>query len=128
MSLAHRPVAMMLPVTDVDRAQKFYAESLGLDYTGTNDEGSAMFALEGGSTLMLLPRPDCTRSESTAMSFEVDDIGNEVSALEGRGVAFEDYDLPDLKTVDHICEFGTEKAAWFKDPDGNVLCVHQNLA
>ena len=128
MSLTHRTVAMMLPVTDVDRAQKFYAESLGLDYTGTNDEGSAMFALEGGSTLLLLPRPDGTRSESTAMSFEVDDIGSEVSALEGRGVMFEDYDLPDIKTVDHICEFGTEKAAWFKDPDGNVLCVHQTVA
>ncbi len=125
MSLAHRAVAMMLPVTDVDRAQKFYAESLGLDYTGTNEEGSAMFALEGGSTLLLLPRPRGTRSESTAMSFEVDDIGSEVAALEGRGVVFEDYDLPDLKTVDHICEFGTEKAAWFKDPDNNVLCVHQ---
>ncbi|UUZ60378.1 VOC family protein [Nocardioides sp. B-3] len=128
MSLAHRSVAMMLPVTDVDRAQKFYAESLGLDYTGTNDEGSAMFALEGGSTLLLLPRPDGTRSESTAMSFEVDDIGREVATLESRGVVFEDYDLPEIKTVDHVCEFGTEKAARFKDPDGNVLCVHQTVA
>lgn len=127
MTLAHRSVAMMLPVTDVDRARTFYAESLGLDYTGTNDEGSAIFALSGGSTLLLLPRPEGTRSESTAMSFEVDDVASEVAALEGRGVVFEDYDLPDLKTVDHICEFGTEKAAWFKDPDGNVLCVHQNL-
>ena len=128
MSLTHRAVAMMLPVTDVDRARTFYSESLGLDYTGTNDEGSAMFALEGGSTLLLLPRPDGTRSESTAMSFEVDDINSEIKDLEDRGVVFEDYDLPDLKTVDHICEFGTEKAAWFKDPDGNVLCVHQTVA
>jgi catechol 2,3-dioxygenase-like lactoylglutathione lyase family enzyme len=127
MSLAHRSVAMMLPVTDVDRAQKFYSESLGLDYTGTNDEGSAIFALMGGSTLLLLPRPDGTRSESTAMSFEVEDIASEISALEGRGVVFEDYDLPEIKTVDHICEFGTEKAAWFKDPDGNVLCVHETV-
>ena len=127
MTLAHRSVAMMLPVTDVDRAQKFYSGPLGLDYTGTNGEGSAMFALGGGSTLLLLPRPEGTRSESTAMSFEVDDIGTEVSALEGRGVVFEDYDLPDLKTVDHVCDLGTEKAAWFKDPDGNVLCVHQTV-
>lgn len=124
MSLAHRPVAVMLPVTDVDRAQKFYTESLGLDHTGTNDEGSAMFAL-AGATLFLLPRPDGTRSESTAVSFEVDDLTAEVAELEGRGVVFEDYDLPGLTTVDHVCEFGTERAAWFKDPDGNVLCVHQ---
>lgn len=127
MSLAHRAVAMMLPVTDVDRARTFYAESLGLDYTGTNDEGSAMFALDGGTTLVLLPRPDSRPSESTAMSFEVDDVSSEITTLTGRGVTFEDYDLPDFTTVDHVCEFGDERAAWFKDPDGNVLCLHQTV-
>ena len=59
------------------------------------------------------------------MSFEVDDITSEISALEGRGVVFEDYDLPELKTVDHVCVMGAERAAWFKDPAGNVLCLHQ---
>jgi predicted enzyme related to lactoylglutathione lyase len=125
MSLTHRSVAMMLPVTDVDRARTFYSESLGLDYTGTNDEGSAIYALDGGATLVLLPRPDSSPSESTAMSFEVDDITSEIGELEERGVTFEDYDLPDFKTVDHVAAMGSEKAAWFKDPDGNVLCLHQ---
>lgn len=126
MSLTHRTVAMMLPVTDVDRARTFYSESLGLDYTGTNDEGSAIYALDGGSTLVLLPRPDSTPSASTAMSFEVDDIASEISALQEKGVVFEDYDLPGLTTVDHVCVLGSEKAAWFKDPAGNVLCLHEN--
>ncbi len=125
MSLARSTVAVMLPVTDSDRAKQFYSESLGLDYTGTNDEGSPMYSLGGGSTLVLLPRPEGIRSDSTAMSFEVDDVANEVRDLEGRGVTFEDYDMPGLKTVGHVCEFGTEKAAWFHDPDGNVLCIHQ---
>jgi catechol 2,3-dioxygenase-like lactoylglutathione lyase family enzyme len=125
MSLTHRTVAMMMPVTDVDRARTFYSESLGLDYTGTNDEGSAIYALDGGTTLVLLPRPDSTPSESTAMSFEVDDISSEITALKGSGVVFEDYDLPELTTVDHVAVMGSEKAAWFKDPDGNVLCLHQ---
>lgn len=125
MSLARSTVAVMLPVTDSDRAKQFYSESLGLDYTGTNDEGSPMYSLGGGSTRVLLPRPDGIRSDSTAMSFEVDDVANEVRDLEGRGVTFEDYDMPGLKTVGHVCEFGTEKAAWFHDPDGNVLCIHQ---
>ena len=125
MSLTHSTIAMMMPVTDVDRARTFYSESLGLDYTGTNDEGSALYALDGGSTLVLLPRPDSSPSESTAMSFEVDDITSEIEDLEDRGVVFEDYDLPDLKTVDHVCVMGDEKAAWFKDPTGNVLCLHQ---
>ena len=126
MSLTHRAVAMMMPVTDVDRSRTFYSESLGLDYTGTNDEGSAVYALDGGSTLVLLPRPDSTPSDSTAMSFEVDDIHAEIAELEGRGVVFEDYDLPDLRTVEHVCVLGAEKGAWFKDPDGNVLCLHQD--
>ena len=127
MSLTHRTVAMMLPVTDVDRAQKFYSESLGLDHTGFNDEGSALYSLQGGSTLMLLPRPDSQPSESTAMAFEVDDLSSEISELEGKGVAFEDYDLPELRTVDHVADLGSERAAWFKDPDGNVICLHQTL-
>ncbi|HSF35634.1 MAG TPA: VOC family protein [Nocardioides sp.] len=125
MSLTHSTVAMMLPVSDVDRARTFYTESLGLDYTGTDQEGSAIYALDGGPTLVLLPRPGSRPSESTAMSFEVDDLTAEISDLEQRGVVFEDYDLPDLKTVDHVAVMGAEKAAWFKDPDGNVLCLHQ---
>lgn len=128
MPLTHRAVSMMLPVTDIDRAQKYYSESLGLDYTGTNDEGSALFELDGGTTLVLLPRPDARPTESTAMSFEVDDISSEISELEGRGVVFEDYDMPELTTVDHVCVLGSERAAWFKDPDGNVLCLHEKLA
>ena len=127
MSLAHSGVALMLPVTDVDRATRFDQQSLGLEFTGTNDEGSAMFAVGSDAQLVLLPRPESKPSGSTAMSFEVDDVTAEIRTLEGRGVVFEDYDLPDLKTVDHVCEFGDEKAAWFKDPDGNVLCLHEDL-
>lgn len=127
MSLATSTVAMMLPVTDADRAKTFYSEKLGLHYTGTNEEGSATYALAGGATLVLLPRPDSTPSESTAMSFEVADVAAEVQNLESHGVGFEDYDMPDLTTVDHMATMGNDKAAWFKDPDGNVLCVHQTL-
>jgi hypothetical protein len=58
------------------------------------------------------------------MSFEVDDLAAEIGDLEQRGVVFEDYDLPNLKTVDHVAVMGAEQAAWFKDPDGNVLCLH----
>jgi catechol 2,3-dioxygenase-like lactoylglutathione lyase family enzyme len=125
MSLATRAVTVMLPVDDVDRAKKFYVESLGLGYTGTNEEGSAVFELAGATTLMLLPRPGGKRSEATAISWEADDVEAAVKELEGNGVAFEDYDFPGLKTIDHIATREGEKAAWFKDPDGNVLCVHQ---
>jgi catechol 2,3-dioxygenase-like lactoylglutathione lyase family enzyme len=125
MSLSQSMVAMMLPVTDTDRAKAFYTEKVGLDYVDTNEEGSPMYALGGGAMLVLLPRPDSTPSASTAMSFEVDDVSSEVRALEQRGVEFEEYDMPGLTTVDHIATMGKDKAAWFKDPDGNVLCVHE---
>jgi len=127
MSLTSSAVSVMLPVHDVDRARAFYSESLGLDYTGTNDEGSATYSLDGGATLVLLPRPDSRPTGSTAMSFEVDDVVGEVGSLGGRGVVFEDYDLPGLTTVDHVCDLGSERAAWFKDPDGHVLCLHQTM-
>ena len=125
MSLRGSGVAFALPVEDADRAKKFYVESLGLDFTGTNPEGSAMFSLGAGAQLMLLPRPGGQRSDSTAMTWAVEDVGREVKDLEAAGVEFEDYDGPQLRTVDHIAEFEGQKAAWFRDPDGNVLCVHQ---
>jgi hypothetical protein len=59
------------------------------------------------------------------MSFEVGDIVAEIAALEARGVAFEDYDEPGFTTVDHVLDGGGMLAAWFLDPDGNVLCLHQ---
>jgi hypothetical protein len=47
--------------------------------------------------------------------------------LEGRGVSFADYDLPGLKTVEHVCVLGSEKTAWFEDPKGNMLCLHEDI-
>jgi predicted enzyme related to lactoylglutathione lyase len=124
MSLTGSPVAVMLPVEDVDRATRFYEELLGLTFTGLNMEGGAAFALEGGTTLVLLPRPGGSRAESTAMSWGVSDVESEVKQLEARGVVFEDYDFPEFKTVDHIATMGEFQSAWFLDPDGNVLCLH----
>ena len=49
----------------------------------------------------------------------------EISDLEARGVAFEDYDLPNLTTVNHVAVVGNERAAWFCDPEGNILCLHE---
>jgi catechol 2,3-dioxygenase-like lactoylglutathione lyase family enzyme len=126
MSLATSAVAVMLPVDDVDRAKKFYVESLGLDCTGTDAEGSAMFELGGGATLVLLPRPGGQHSDSTALSWAVDDVADQVAALEQKGVVFQDFDGPDLMTVDHVATMGGDTAAWFADPDGNVLCIHHS--
>jgi catechol 2,3-dioxygenase-like lactoylglutathione lyase family enzyme len=124
MSLNDSSVAVMLPISDPDRAKKFYSDQLGLPYDGSNEMGEHRFRLAGGVELVLLPRPDEKPLASTAMAFEVDDLEQEITDLEARGVMFEDYDLPGLKTENHIATMGDEKAAWFLDPDGNVICVH----
>jgi hypothetical protein len=59
------------------------------------------------------------------LTFEVEDIMNEVKDLESRGVCFYDYDLPDLKTADHVAVMGAEKVAGFADSEGDVLCLHK---
>ncbi|QGN57547.1 VOC family protein [Nostocoides sp. HKS02] len=124
MSLATSAVSTLLPVADTGRAKAFY-DKLDLPFLGTNDEGSLMYQLSGGAMLMLLPREAGTQNPSTALTWEVSDLRAEIADLEGRGVAFEDYDMPGLTTVDHIAEQGGTKAAWFLDPDGNVLCLHE---
>ncbi len=75
-----------------------------------------------------LPFGITSPAEHTAISFRVPDIAASVTELKKAGVVFEDYDLPDFKTVDHVCVLGSEKAAWFKDTEGNFLCLHEDLA
>ena len=82
----------------------------------------------GGTEIALFPKPDGTKAEHTALSFRVDDIRSSIAELEGRGVVFADYDLPGFKTVEHVCVLGSEKAAWFNDPEGNILCLHEDIA
>ena len=126
MALATSSVTTALPVTDTGRAKEFYSDRLGLAFRETNAEGSLLYDLGGGASLMLLPREAGTQNPSTALTWEVDDVVAEVVDLESRGVRFEDYDQPGLTTVDHVAEMEGERAAWFLDPDGNVLCIHDS--
>lgn len=124
--LTHSAVTTMLPVIDMERARAFYEACLGLAPGKMRPDGKFVYQV-GGSTLALFPRPDGTKAEHTAISFQVSDIAASVEALKGRGVVFEDYDFPDFKTVNHVCVLGSEKAAWFKDTEGNYLCIHEDL-
>ena len=116
----------MLPVKDMDRARAFYEGSLGLKPGGFRPDGKFVYAV-GGSTLALFPKPEGTQADHTAISFRVQDIAASIEELKRAGVTFEDYDLPGLKTVNNVCVLGAEKAAWFKDSEGNYLCIHEDL-
>jgi len=124
--LNHTRVTAMLPVKDLARARNFYEKQLGLAPAGLKPDGKFVY-LCGGTELALFPRPGGTKAEHTAISFKIDDISAAIRELEARGVKFADYDLPGLKTVEHVCVLGSEKAAWFQDPEGNILCLHEDL-
>jgi catechol 2,3-dioxygenase-like lactoylglutathione lyase family enzyme len=121
-------VTTILPVEDMERATGFYRDRLGLEDGGDVGGGNHLLRTSAGSTIELMTAEPGAQTGHTVMSFEVDDVAREISDLETRGVAFEDYDLPDLHTVDHVVTVGTDKAAWFKDSEGNVLCLHQRLS
>src|SRR5688500_20332991 len=90
-------VTTILPVIDPERAQRFYEHALGLSYMGRSGDGKHLFAI-GSGTLALLQKPEGSQAAHTALSFEVADTAAAVQELSGRGVPFEDYDLPGLKT------------------------------
>jgi catechol 2,3-dioxygenase-like lactoylglutathione lyase family enzyme len=124
--LSDSSVTTMLPVKDMERARAFYEKSLGLKPRGFKPDGKFVYVV-GGSTLALFPKPEGTKAEHTAISFRVEDIVAAIEQLKCRGVVFEDYDLPGFKTVNHVCVLGSEKAAWFKDTEGNYLCIHEDI-
>jgi len=111
-----------IAVSDLDRARKFYEETLGLKVRDQRSDG-VIYEVGGGTAFLVYPSQYAGTSQSTAMSFTVDDVDQVVKELRDRGVTFEDYDLPGLTTTDGIAEIDGERAAWFKDPDGNILAV-----
>lgn len=124
--LANASVTTMLPVKDMARARAFYEGCLGLKTGNFKSDGKLEYAVSG-STLALFPKPEGTKAEHTAISFRVTDIAATIAELKRAGVVFEDYDLPGFKTEGHVCVLGSEKAAWFKDTEGNFLCLHEDL-
>ena len=116
------PVAT-LGVTNIHDAQKFYEEKLQLSPVKTDDEEMLLYRC-GNTTLSLYHSEFAGTNKATALSWEVgDDIVKEVEELKNKGVEFEHYDMPDAKLEGDIHVMGDVKAAWFKDPSGNILCI-----
>ena len=124
--LSDASVTTMLPVKDMERARAFYEGCLGLKPGGFRPDGKFVYTV-GGSTLALFPKPEGTKADHTAISFRVENIVDSIEQMKSAGVKFEDYDFPGLKTVNHVCVLGAEKAAWFKDTEGNYLCIHEDI-
>ncbi|MCB5280431.1 MULTISPECIES: VOC family protein [Micrococcaceae] len=127
MTLILNKATTILPVDDAQRAHRFYADTLGLPHRGVTGDGSDLFGSDGGPLLQLMAVGDGKHSEHTTLSFEVSGIERTVQEMEAKGVQFQDYDLPELKTDNHICTTDSERCAWFLDTEHNILCVHENI-
>ncbi|MFJ5831630.1 VOC family protein [Streptomyces sp. NPDC093089] len=119
--LSDSPIAAIIPVNDMARAKRFYSETLGLPLTRESAEDTRYEC--GGTMIGLYETPYGGKAEHTLASWKVADLDAEMSALRSKGVTFEDYDLPGIKTVDGVVESDTMRGAWFKDSEGNILCV-----
>jgi catechol 2,3-dioxygenase-like lactoylglutathione lyase family enzyme len=124
MDLGNAQIAANVPVKDMKRALTFYGETLGLKAIPITDWIGSVIGKDG-SMLILAPREKASSDEDN-VNFTVTDIEAVVKTLKGRGVKFNDYDLPHMKTVDHIAESDGFKAAWFKDSEGNTLQINQS--
>ena len=127
--LTNSLVRPTIPVVDLNRAKRFYETTLGLKPVLDNNASTSGIALFecGSSTLIEIYQRGPSKADHTVATFEVSDIEEEVNMLRGKGVNFEEYDMPGIKTQNGIAAQGSVKAAWFKDSEGNILCIHQTM-
>lgn len=125
--LSDARIMAIVPTTDLARAKAFYGETLGLIDANLPTPGpQVVYRCGGGTLLEVYERPIAGDAEHTLASWEVRDMRAAVDELRNRGVRFEEYELPEAKTVDGISATGDLREAWFRDPDGNILRIHSH--
>lgn len=119
-------VAPTIGVRDLARATAFYGGTLGLKVVHES-EYVVLYESGANSKLSVYVTELAGTNKATYATWEVGDIATEVEGLEAAGITFEQYDMPGVTRdgVIHTLDDSGEKAAWFKDPDGNILCLHQ---
>ncbi len=123
--LSDRRVYATIPAADIARARQWYEEKLGL----TPRSGEAMgliYELGGGTGFLLYPTSNAGQAPNTLATFSSEDVSADVAGLKARGVVFEDYDFPGIKTVNSVASIGGRSAAWFKDSEGNILAIGES--
>ncbi|HEX6478015.1 MAG TPA: VOC family protein [Ktedonobacteraceae bacterium] len=122
--LADRAMHAALPATDLERARRFYAEKLGL-IPERKMLGALFYRCGENTQFVLFPSRGKALGTHTQASWIVDDVEAEVAELKARGVIFEEYDTPPLKTVNSVAITESARGAWFKDSEGNLLGLIQ---
>lgn len=122
--LTQTRVHTTIPASDMDRAVRFYEEKLGFKPIRKLPAGM-MYRAADDTTFVIYPTPNAGKAPQTVMGFATTDIDGEVKAPKDRGVVFEEYDYPTLKTVNSIARRDGVASAWFRDSEGNILGIVQ---
>jgi predicted enzyme related to lactoylglutathione lyase len=123
--LGNADAKAMIAVKDLDRARKFYEDTLGLQTTDAM--GGEVLTVKSGDTTINVYRSEFAgTNKATALTFDVNDIDTEVRELKDKGVFFEQYDMPGLERKGDLYVAQGMKTAWFKDPDGNILSLFES--
>lgn len=113
----------VLPAADLDRAREFYHDKLGLDPAETH-EGLLMYR-DASSAFEVYETENAGTAKNTQLSWFTDDLDAEMKELRDRGVVFEDFEIPGMATVDGVASMDGMRSAWFRDSEGNFLCVSE---
>jgi predicted enzyme related to lactoylglutathione lyase len=124
--LQKSPMYAYIPVRDVARARQFYEQKVGMT-PKQEIAGGVVYEFAEHTACFMYPTPNAGTSRASQAFWQVEDLEREVAELKKRGVAFEDYDSPGIKTRDGIAVAGGAKSAWFKDPDGNIMALIQYI-
>lgn len=119
--LSDAQVFATIAVSDIAAGKKFYGETLGLSQADENPGGVTYQS--GGGKLFVYQSPTAGTGQATAATWEVADVGTVAADLKAKGVNFEHYDVPGASLEGDVHVMGEMQAAWFKDPDGNIICV-----
>ena len=125
--LRNAPIVPYIPVTELARARKFYEGKVGLEHR-EEYAGGVIYECGQGSWVFMYRSTGAGTSKASQAFWAVDDVAAEVAELKTRGVVFEEYDMPGLRTVNGILTAGGAKTAWFKDSEGNILAVSQRIS
>jgi catechol 2,3-dioxygenase-like lactoylglutathione lyase family enzyme len=120
--LKNSNAAATIAVRDIAKAAPFYEGVLGLKRLPAEESGVLVYE-SGGSKVIVYPSTFAGTNRATSATWEVDSIESAVQELKDKGVSFEHYDLPGVTRSGDIHETGRSRAAWFKDPDGNILAL-----
>ncbi len=125
--LSSSRVEANIPAGDLKRARDFYADALGLTPSREFEGVQMSYRTDGGTTFNVYQTEYAGQAGHTIAQFHVDDIESDVRDLKAKGVAFEVYDgMPGVEWNGEIASVaGMGKAAWFKDSEGNILCIDQ---